>query len=531
MPNIGIDLSATRCHLIEVHAAAVGVSRRSSAIGAANVQETRITAFETIPYGWSDSAALVSALRQWLSTRKGPRQAWVTVWGLSWAHQLMRLPPGKPSDLARLARQEAVRDVALLGQTEVITGVMAGSSQTDAQDPAKREVAFIAVSASDIRARIQPLVNAGFVIEGVTVPPLALCSLARLRSDIVPETPVALLSVGPNATAMAFVRDGLLLFAREAPWGYQGADARGLDREQFATKLAAELRRSIRFFRQTNRADIAQVLLCGDAPQLRSLTAPLIAELDLETETLDSLAGIVSDALPYPADVFRDQVAKFRLAWAMAADAAPPINLVPPEIVIRRRARRHAAALTGGVAAAVLAGLAGYGYVDRTVRSDELQVRELEQQVAALEPRARQVERVHRDVALADTRRGALDAFDSQGPRLARELEVLARSASPDVTLQTLRLQASEATWTAHLSGVVVSPNPARAQAAMNDFLRVLQRSPYLGAAVAPPSLHMIFGATSPTQSAASTLSALGSTDIPRGMSGIEFNVAFEIRK
>lgn len=531
MPNIGIDLSATRCHLIEVRAAAVRVARRSSAVAAADVQETRVIAFETIPYGWSDPAALVPALRQWLSARKRHRQAWVTVWGVSWAHQLMGLPPAKPSDLARLARQEALRDMALLQQTEVITGMMADSSRTDAQDPATREVAFIAVSASDIRARIRPLTDAGFVIDGVTIPPLALCSLARLRRDIVPGTPVALLSVGPYATAMAFVRDGLLLFAREMPWGYQGPGVRTLDREQFAAKLAAELRRSFLFFKQTNRAEIAQVMLCGDAPELRSLTAPLIAELDLETETLDSLAGIAPDALPHPSDVFRDQVAKFRLAWAMAADAAPPVNLVPPEMVIRRQARRHAAALAGGVAAAVLLGLAGYTYVDRTVRSDELNVRELEQQVAALEPRARHVDEVRRDVALADVRRGALDAFDSQGPRLARALEALARSAPPDVTVKTLTLKASGASWMAHLSGVAVSLDPARAQAAVNNLLRALQGSSYLGVAVAPPSLRMSSGATAPTQSAAASLSPPGSTAIPTGMSGIEFNVTFEIRK
>ena len=34
------------------------------------------------------------------------------------------------------------------------------------------------------------------------------------------------------------------------------------------------------------------VVTCGNLPELRSLTMPLIEELDVEVETLDSLEGL-----------------------------------------------------------------------------------------------------------------------------------------------------------------------------------------------------------------------------------------------
>jgi hypothetical protein len=280
----------------------------------------------------------------------------------------MVLPPAMPAELAGLAQREAARDVALLQQTEVVSGIQVGASRGVSTLSAKREVIFVAASALEIRSRIQPLIEAGLLVEAVTTPPLALGSIPRLRRGTIPGTPVALLALGSTTSALAIVRDGLLLFAREMPWGCEGLGGRPLDREQLAAKVAAELRRSFLFFKQSNRAEIGQVLMCGDAPELRALTAPLIMALDLEVETLDSLDGINAAALPEPADRFRDHVAQLRLAWAMAADAEPPINLSPPEVASRRQAMRRPMKPIAGVAAAAIVGLIGYAYLDRTTR-------------------------------------------------------------------------------------------------------------------------------------------------------------------
>lgn len=60
MSRIGIDLSASRSHLIEVRAAAARATLRSASASSTNVQETRVLSFETIPYGWAEPDYLVS---------------------------------------------------------------------------------------------------------------------------------------------------------------------------------------------------------------------------------------------------------------------------------------------------------------------------------------------------------------------------------------------------------------------------------------------------------------------------------------
>ena len=391
MSRVGIDLSATRCHLIEVRSA--GRLPRWSGVTRAN--ETRVVSFETIPYGWSDPGPVSAALRRWLGDRKRgrytgfPRRLWrpsagtvlgtspprrgsraaVTVWGLSSAHRLMVLPAAAPSELAGLAQREAAGDVPLLQQTEVISGIHVGASRGFSTTAARCEVSFAAASAPEIRARIQPLIDAGFVIETVTTPPLALSSIARLRRGTVPGAAVALLALGSTVSALAIVRDGLLLLAREMPWGYEAFGGPFAEREQLVAKLAAELRRSFLFFKQSNRTEIGQVMLCGDAPELRAFTAPLIMALDLEVETLDSLEGIDAAALPEPAEVFRERVANFRLAWAVVADTQPPINLIPAEIAARQKSTRPKIQLIGAAAAAaVIFGLIGFAYFNRMAR-------------------------------------------------------------------------------------------------------------------------------------------------------------------
>lgn len=276
----------------------------------AGAPPTRVRAFETIPYGWSQPAALTPRLQQWLAARKRSRGAWVTVWGVS---------------------------------------------RSAAEAGAIREVAFVGAAAADIRVRLQPLTDAGIVVEGVSTPALALCSVARLRRDQIPGVPIALLAIGATSMGLAVSRDGVPLFAREIPWGYQEPGARTPSREEFAAKLAAELKRSFVFFRQIQRAEVTQCLVCGDYPQLRSLTAPLIMSLDLEIETLDSLEGFDPASLPGSLEVFRERVAEFRLAWGVAADPAPPVNLLPPQTTARPKTARRAAAMSAAAAALVIA--------------------------------------------------------------------------------------------------------------------------------------------------------------------------------
>ncbi len=91
----------------------------------------------------------------------------------------------------------------------------------------------------------------------MTTPTLALCSLARLRRGRVPGAADAYVAVMPYTVALAIVRDGLLMLAREIAWGYQGD--RGKDyaapptTDELAERLSSELRRSFLFFKQRSK--------------------------------------------------------------------------------------------------------------------------------------------------------------------------------------------------------------------------------------------------------------------------------------
>jgi hypothetical protein len=76
--------------------------------------------------------------------------------------------------------------------------------------------------------------------------------------------------------------------------------------------------------------------------------------LDVEVEPLDSMFGIDAARVPHPAEEFRERAAELRLAWAVAADWPPPINLLRAQ---RRRASKTTLA-RAAVAAGVVAGFA-----------------------------------------------------------------------------------------------------------------------------------------------------------------------------
>ncbi|MCX6537609.1 MAG: hypothetical protein NT151_01545 [Acidobacteria bacterium] len=59
--------------------------------------------------------------------------------------------------------------------------------------------------------------------------------------------------------------------------------------------------------------DVSHVLVSGDMPDLRSLTGPLMHELNVEVETLDVLEGIDVAHLPEPVDEFRANVGDFKV--------------------------------------------------------------------------------------------------------------------------------------------------------------------------------------------------------------------------
>jgi hypothetical protein len=165
---------------------------------------------------------------------------------------------------------------------------------------------------------IEPLTRAGFKVVRVVTPCNALGALARLRTS---RTGGAMcwLGINRNGVAIVVVRPGKLLYSHSFAWdsnvGASGSQARLLQRYSLVAFLAPEVRRAIAAARQKGTT-VDGIITCGNLPDLRSLTMPLIEELDIEVETLDSLEGLV--VKPEAADKLSETAQSIRLACAGA---------------------------------------------------------------------------------------------------------------------------------------------------------------------------------------------------------------------
>ena len=443
-------------------------------------------AFREIPCSAADPDALTAELRQAL---KGlARRASVAVWGLRSSHQALLLPPAAPDDLHAVARREARAAPGGLPPAPLADAVIAGALRDG-----RRQTGYAAVSADELRARLQPLVDAGVRVESVTTPALAHASLVRQRRALLPDAVVAVLSVNAHATAITVVHGGVVLFARELPWGDQtdrpaeGQESAG--RAAFASRMAAELRRSLVYLRQHQKVDVSRVLVCGDCPDLRSLTGPLVNELGLDVETLDVGDDLDLSKLPEPSDSLRSRLGAWRTALALASDAEPPPGLrsqeTRPRAIPPALAQRIAAAAAAGFLITAV-GWGVFGYLSSGVMARQ---ERLKRAIGVLEPELqRQNEERHR-AAVAAAREAALAAFASQGPRLARVMEAFGLAAPGEVALFSLRVEPGIASWNLVVEGQAEGADAVAAHAAFNRFLKSLDASPIIGRPSAPPSL------------------------------------------
>jgi hypothetical protein len=483
----GIDLSPARCVVVDAD-----VASRWRKHG----ERTSVRVHNFATLGNVDSArALTAELRRLADGRAFPKRAWVTLWDVRSSHQYLLLPSDRHLNLDSVARQHGA-SVFGLDARDISVGVAQGASSEPAAHK-KIELSFFAASAQDIHARLRPILDAGFVVEGVATPCGALWAQARLRRTAVPGEVHAYVALGAAMSALAIVSNGFLLYARELSWGYAESlvgPPTPLPREDLAARLATELRRSFLYVKQFWEEDPSQVLLCGDMPEIRSLTAPLIERLNIEVETLYSLDGIDSAALPEPADRFSEQVASLRLASAIAAEP-PPVNLLPVEITAQRAGRRGQAVCAVGSAAAVAFGAFLYAEADARTHQAERQVGALQRQVEGLRPGVRAIDVARQGAGVESAQLAALDALDTQGPRMARMLQTLSEATPSDMTLKSMSAGSDGAAWRVVVEGSA-APDATRARAAVDHFLRGVEESPLFGAPVRPPARRISAGAS-----------------------------------
>ncbi len=191
------------------------------------------------------------------------------------------------------------------------------------------------------RAALRPLVAAGFRIDALLSPAQALTQLAGLYPPG-SEGATAWLALNMSSAAIAIVRGADLLFSRTFEWSFQqapsGSRAELLQRYSFVAHLAPEVQHGVATVEAAHGIRVGRVVTCGDLPDLRSLTMPLIEELDLEVETLDSAQGLRA-AVAAKVDRLSDVAPAIRLAWAAATapsqrQAAVPLARVAAAAVL-----------------------------------------------------------------------------------------------------------------------------------------------------------------------------------------------------
>jgi hypothetical protein len=208
------------------------------------------------------------------------------------------------------------------------------------------------------------------------------------------------------------------------------------------------------------------LLLCGDMPEIRSLTAPLIERLNIEVETLDTLEGIDAAVLPQPVDRFSEQFAAFRLASAIAVESTP-VNLLPLEVTVARANRTGRRLYVGGAAAAIA--LAAFLYARAGVDQQKV--------IAVAEPQIRPV-----SISQETT------PPNLQGARIAQMLEVISKAAPRGVVVTAVKAMADGEAWRVAIDARAESDDARSARASADSFIAGISKSPMFGA---PPEAVM----------------------------------------
>ena len=201
------------------------------------------------------------------------------------------------------------------------------------------------------RISLEPFESAGFHIASILSPAQALAKLSIMRLQTAPGEAIAWLALNTHAAAIAIVRDEDVLYSRTFPWVYkpdvQTSKAQLLQRYSLVAHLAPELTHGISAVRDAHGVSVKTIVTCGDLPELRSLTMPLIEELDLEVETLDSTDGlhVVTNGL---SERFTELAPAIRLAAAAALN--PPAESHSPSALFSFARIAAAAAVLATVA-------------------------------------------------------------------------------------------------------------------------------------------------------------------------------------
>jgi len=178
-----------------------------------------------------------------------------------------------------------------------LTAALGRARRDDGFDPRARVVAWGPPSSQvavdlDHLPDVSPLVEAGFEVESIVSPPQALAMMLEAQR-VDTRRAVAAVALHRNGAALAIVRHGQVVAARTFEWPlgepFSSARPEQLERYLVIAQLAPHLKHLLDLAAAVYNVAVSSVVLCGDLPDLRSLSMLLIEEMDLEVDTLDSL--------------------------------------------------------------------------------------------------------------------------------------------------------------------------------------------------------------------------------------------------
>jgi hypothetical protein len=332
--RIGIELTPVACRVVEV--ADHRWMRRQPA------GDSVVRSFGVWPALGADAGAVLAPLRG--------KAAAVVVWGAPSEHHQVEVPLGSYEAM----RGEALR--VLDGAGVPTRSAWVDIAPAGPADQGRRPVVVTTAAAPAMAAAVQRLVDAGIRVRAAITPAAALAGIARSRrAGSIPGAIEAYVALEETAACVALIRGGVLMAARDLPWGFldefgDGGEPRR--REDIAARLGDDLADLFAVYEDAGR--VGQLCICGGLRDLRSTTLPLMERFDIEVETLDSLFRIDARRLPEPADEFRERAPELRLAWAAAAHWTT-INLLRAQ----RRRTSHAVLSRAAVVAGVVFGFGG----------------------------------------------------------------------------------------------------------------------------------------------------------------------------
>jgi hypothetical protein len=176
-------------------------------------------------------------------------------------------------------------------------------------------------------AFLRSLGDAGFEVESAQTPGHALAQLVRDRRLDSDRKAVAAIALNTFGAVIAIVSDGAVISSRTFAWTlgtpFSGSRPELLERYLVVSQLAPHLEHIIELVRPVYGAHVASIVLCGNLPNLRSLAMLLIAELDIEVETLDS-ADLINRGERDDGSLAESPAALQLAAAASLADGARP---------------------------------------------------------------------------------------------------------------------------------------------------------------------------------------------------------------